>query len=530
MSATAAPRKFKITYSTLGSPDPALHEEFDVALAHVRRELGATWGIYVDGAWRPPGATFEKRSPVDTNLLLGRFHDGSAEEIAAAVAAAKVAYPRWRATPWQERVRVLRIVAERISDRLFELAAVVSLEVGKNRLEALGDVEETADFIRTYCDAMEQNDGFIAPQRAESDRHSNQSVLKPYGVWAVISPFNFPMALSGGPTGAALVTGNTVVLKPAEDTPFAPTLFARIVSEVFAEEGVPAGVFNCVTGGKATGKALAEHPDVAGITFTGSYNVGMQIYREAATGPHARPVLAEMGGKNAALIMPSADLRKAALGVARSAFGLQGQKCSACSRVFVHNAVKDEFVQLLLEETAALKLGDPTRADIWMGPVGTANAYAAYQRHSADLAASARVLTGGQTLNEAAGTPGYYVAPTVVTDLPADHPLWKQELFLPIVAVAGFDDPTEAMARVNDVPFGLTSGIYSGEPADVEWFFDNVEAGVLYANRESGATTGAWPGYQPFGGWKGSSTTGRGSGGAHYLQQYMREQSQTVVS
>jgi len=524
---TAPARKFKITYSTLGSPDPALHTTFDEALAKVRTGFGATHGIYINGQWRPAKATFPKNSPVDTRLVMGHFHDGTPADIDEAVAAARAAFPIWRAVPWQERVRILRIVAERISDQLFELAAVDTFEVGKNRLEALGDVEETADFIRIYCDMMEKHNGFVTPQLSESERHHNRSVLKPYGVWAVIAPFNFPIALSGGPTGAALVTGNTVVLKPAEDTPYTPTLFAKIVSEVFAEEGVPAGVFNYVTGGKPTGKALAEHPDVAGITFTGSYAVGMQILRSAATAPHARPVLAEMGGKNAALVMPSANLQKAAKGVARSAFGLQGQKCSACSRVFVANSIKQPFLDLLVKETAALTIGDPTQAGTWMGPVSTAKAYEAYKRHAADLKAHATLLTGGQTLDT--GTPGYYVTPTIVTDLPADHPIWRTELFLPIVAIAGFDDPAEAMQRINDVDYGLTSGIYTEEQAEIDWFFENVETGVTYANRESGATTGAWPGYQPFGGWKGSSTTGRGSGGPHYLQQYLREQSQTIV-
>jgi 1-pyrroline-5-carboxylate dehydrogenase len=333
------------------------------------------------------------------------------------------------------------------------------------------------------------------------------------------------MALAGGPTGAALVTGNTVVLKPAEDAPWTPTLFAQIVAEVFEEAGVPAGVFNMVTGGKETGRALVEHPDVAGITFTGSYKVGMEIYRESATGPHARPVLAEMGGKNAAIITRNADLEKAVQGVVRSAFGLQGQKCSACSRVFVDKSIHAQFVDRLVAATEAVQVGDPSQADVWMGPLSTARAYANYQAAVAELAASGDLRTGGALLDPA----GYYVAPTVVDNLPADHEIWQKELFLPIVCVAGVSGLDEALARANDVPFGLTAGIYSEDSGEVERFFDTVEAGVVYANRESGATTGAWPGYQPFGGWKGSSTTGRGSGGAHYLQQYMREQSQTVV-
>ncbi len=518
-------KQFKITYSTLGSPDPELHAYFDEALDHVRGQMGQTHKMYINGAWVEAAATFAKYSPVDTSLHMGTFQEGDAAAVAAAVAAAKAAYPAWRATPWQDRVALLRTVAARISERLFTMAAVDTLEVGKNRLEALGDIEEAAEFIRAYCDAMERNDGFVLAQQAESERHSNRSVLKPYGVWAVIAPFNFPMALAGGPTGAALVTGNTVVLKPAEDAPWTPTLLAQVIAEVFAEAGVPAGVFNMVTGGKETGRALVEHADVAGITFTGSYKVGMEIYREAATGPHARPVLAEMGGKNAAIVTRNADLDKAVQGVVRSAFGLQGQKCSACSRVFVDESLHATFVDRLVAATEAVRVGDPTRADVWMGPLSTQRAYSNYQAAVQDLAAHGDLRTGGALLENT----GYYVAPTVVDNLPADHAIWRQELFLPIVCVAPVANLDEALARANDVPFGLTAGIYSEDDAEVEQFFETIEAGVVYANRESGATTGAWPGYQPFGGWKGSSTTGRGSGGAHYLQQYMREQSQTVV-
>jgi len=520
-----ARKQFKITYSTLGSPDPELHEYYDEALAQVRAAQGQTHQMYINGAWLDAATTFPKYSPIDTSVLLGHFQEGSADDIDAAMAAAKAAFPAWRSTPWQRRVAIMRKVAERISDRLFTMAAVDTLEVGKNRLEALGDIEEAAEFIRAYCNTMEQHDGFVLPQLSESERHTNRSVLKPYGVWAVIAPFNFPMALAGGPTGAALVTGNTVVLKPAEDAPWTPTLLAEVIAEVFAEEGVPAGVFNMVTGGKETGRALAQHPDVAGITFTGSYKVGMQIYREAATGPFARPVLAEMGGKNATIVTRNADLEKAVQGVVRSAYGLQGQKCSACSRVFVEQSVYEDFLNGLVAATEKVEVGDPSQANVWMGPVSTEKAYNNYKAAVADLAAHGEVCAGGALLDEK----GYYVAPTVVSDLPAEHPIWKTELFLPIVCVAPVASLDEALARANDVEFGLTAGIYSEDEAEVEKFFDTIEAGVVYANRASGATTGAWPGYQPFGGWKGSSTTGRGSGGAHYLQQYMREQSQTVV-
>jgi 1-pyrroline-5-carboxylate dehydrogenase len=438
------------------------------------------------------------------------------------VAAAKAAFPGWRDMPWQERIAILRKAADLISDRLFEIGSVVSLEIGKNRLEALGDVEESADLIRYCCDSMEENNGFDRTLKPESDKHHNRSVLKPHGVWGVISPFNFPAALSAGPTGGALVTGNTVVQKPAEDGP----LTAVLLAQCFVDAGIPAGVFNLVTGAEETGKAITANPDVAGITFTGSYDVGMSIIRHyAAAGKFPRPVIIEMGGKNPTIVTEKADLDKAAQGVMRSAFGLQGQKCSACSRVYVHKDVKNEFVDKLLAETAKIKVGDPTEQANWMGPVINEAAYHNYKHHIEDLQQNGDILTGGKVLDDK----GYYVAPTVVDNLPEDHPLWKQEMFLPIVTLAAYEDADAAMQKANDVNFGLTAGFFSEDEAEQKWFLENIEAGVLYVNRAGGATTGAWPGYQSFGGWKGSTGTGKAAGSFYYLPQYMREQSQTVV-
>ena len=511
----------KVTYATLASPNPLLHEYYEEAVAEARAQLGQTHQMYINGRWEPAAQTFTTHSPINTSWAMGTFQEGDSADVDRAVAAAKAAFPAWRATPWQERVALLRKVADLISERLFEMAAINSLEVGKNRLEAIGDVEEAADFIRFYIQSMEENEGFARPTLRESDKHSNRSVLKPYGVWGVIAPFNFPVALSTGPTAAALLTGNTVVLKPAEDTPFGPTLIAQC----FHEAGLPVGVFNMVTGGEVPGKALVAHPDVAGITFTGSYAVGMAISAQAAQRPLPRPVLAEMGGKNPAIISAKADVEKAAVGVIRSAFGLQGQKCSACSRVYVHEAIKPTFTAKLLELVEGIRVGDPTQKENWMGPVINQRAFEAYQKYAADLHTHGKVLTGGRVLDEK----GYFVAPTVVDSLPADHKLWQHEMFSPIVVLDSFTDLDEAMRRANDVPFGLTAGFYSEDPQEQQWFLDNIEAGVVYVNREAGATTGAWPGYQPFGGWKGSSTTGKAAGSFYYLQQYMHEQSQTIV-
>lgn len=520
----ATRERIKVTYSTLASPNPLLDQYFDEAVAEAKANFGRTFPLWINGEPRSAEKTFTKVSPVDLDLVMAHFYYGTEKDANDAVAAAKAAFPGWRNTPWQERVAILRRAADLMSERLFEIGAVMSLEVGKNRLESLGDVEETADLIRYYCDQMEANDGFSKPMASESLRHHNRSVLKPYGVWAVISPFNFPFALAGGPGGGALVAGNTVVFKPATDTAYTGWL----LTQCFVDGGVPAGVFNYVTGsGRSVGQTIVDHPDIAGITFTGSYDVGMRILRNFAVGGrYPRPCIAELGGKNPVIISDKADLDKAAMGVMRSAFGLQGQKCSACSRVYVHESVKEPFMEKLLALTAKINVGDPTIKDNFMGPVVNQSSYEDYQRFVADLAAHGRIRFGGKVLD----MNGYYCAPTIVDELPLDHRLWQEEMFLPIVTVAGFTDMAEAMRLANDVDYGLTAGFFSEDDDEVQWFLDHIEAGVVYVNRPTGATTGAWPGYQPFGGWKGSGSTGKAGGGLYYVQQYLHEQSQTVIA
>ncbi len=516
-------KHIKVTYSTLGSPDPLLHQYFEEDVAELKRNLGGEYRLFINGEWVDGDGSFENRSPINTDWLLGRFARASDAQVDQAVAAAKAAFPAWRDTPWAERVALLNRVADLISERLFEISAAVSLEVGKNRLEAIGDVEETADLIRYCADAMRDNQGFDRQLLSESDQHFNRSVLKPYGVWGVIGPFNFPAALTGGPTGAALIAGNTVVLKPAAEG----SLTASFIANCVQDAGVPAGVFNMVLGGDEPGMALTANPDLAGLTFTGSYDVGMSIIKNFSTAAgYFRPVIAEMGGKNPTIVSAKADLDKAALGVMRSAFGLTGQKCSACSRVYVDAAVKDEFLSKLVDLTAKIPVGDPTDADTYMGPIISATAYEAFQRYI-DEARAGDILIGGETLEPGSG---FFVAPTVVADLPDSSRLWQHEMFAPIVAVRAVAGKDEAMRLANDVALGLTAGFYSEDPDEVDWFLDNIEAGVLYVNRATGATTGAWPGYQSFGGWKGSTGSNKAAGSWYYLQQYMREQSHTIVA
>jgi 1-pyrroline-5-carboxylate dehydrogenase len=353
----------------------------------------------------------------------------------------------------------------------------------------------------------------------------NTSVLKPYGVWLVISPFNFPAALTGGPTGAALVAGNTVIMKPASDTPWV----IRLLFDCFAEAGLPEGAVNYLTGsGSVLGRALVENPDLDGLTFTGSYDVGMGIYRQFANGKYIRPAILELGGKNPAIVSRNADVERAALGIVRSAFGLQGQKCSACSRVYLEESIYQAVIDRVVELTEELVVGDPAERQVYLGPVINAAAQSNYQRYLEELKGAGSVLTGGEILTEGDLSEGYFCQPTVVADLAFDHPLWKEEMFLPITLVHPVSSLDEAMERANEVDYGLTAGFYGSEQ-EARWFFENIQAGVNYANRPQGATTGAWPGYQPFGGWKASGSSGKNAGGHYYLQLYMHEQIHTLI-
>jgi len=375
---------------------------------------------------------------------------------------------------------------------------------------------------------MEKNDGFIVEMGRDplvGYTSTNWSVLKPYGVWLVISPFNFPAALTGGPSGAALVAGNTIVIKPATDTPWV----VRLLAECFRDAGLPDGVFNFVTGpGSTLGQALIDNPEVDGVTFTGSFDVGMGIFRDFARGRYVRPAILELGGKNPAIVSRNADLERAAIGIVRSAFGLQGQKCSACSRVFVEEPLYDALVEKVVELTNKLVIGDPTERDVYMGPVINQGVYKEFQDFSEELSQAGTILTGGKVLTEGDYGKGYFCAPTLAADVPFEHRLWKHEMFLPITTVGRVSSLEEAMQLANDVNYGLTAGFY-GSPEETKWFFKNIQAGVTYANRPQGATTGAWPGFQPFGGWKGSGSSGKNAGGHYYLPLYMHEQIQTTI-
>jgi len=519
---------FRLTYATMYDPPEELHQNYEAALAYVRDSMGAEHAMIIDGQDAHAAQKFEDRSPINQDWVLGSFQSGTEEDAHRALEAAQRAVPAWGRMPWKERVETMRRAADQIDARVYEIAAVLSLEVGKNRMEALADAAEAADLIRYNCDQMEANDGYVVPMAQDplkGYQAQNISVLRPYGVWVVISPFNFPAALTGGPAGAALVAGNTIVMKPATDTPWT----VRLLAECLRDAGLPDGAFNYVTGpGSTLGEGLVNSPLVDGITFTGSFDVGMGIYRKFANGQYPRPIILEMGGKNPSLITRNADLERAVSGILRSAFGLQGQKCSANSRIYVDEEVYGEFVPKLIEAANELRVGDPTDRSVFMGPVINRGAYQDFKDYSEELSEAGEFLVGGKILAEGGLEKGFFCEPTIVADVDGDHRLWKHEMFLPITMVQPYQNLDQAIELANSTSYGLTAGFYGSED-EAEWFFENIEAGVTYANRPQGSTTGAWPGFQPFGGWKGSGSSGKNAGGHYYLQLYMHEQVHTLI-
>jgi acyl-CoA reductase-like NAD-dependent aldehyde dehydrogenase len=519
---------FKLTYATMFNPPEELHERFDAGMARILATLGGRHRLHVAGVDRPAQQVMRTHNPADHEQELGEFAAASPADTDQALRAASAAWPAWKQTPLATRARLLRGVGRLIEERVYDIAAALTLEVGKNRMEALGEAQEAADFFYTYCDDFERAQGFdraLPDDPLTSHVSRNRSVLKPYGAWAVITPFNFPLALAAGPVAAALITGNTVVLKGATATPWA----GRLLADCIRDAGLPSGVFNYLSGSSAAiGATLVDHPLTAGVTFTGSYDVGRQIAQKLQSGRYPRPCIAEMGGKNACIVTASADLTRAAAGIVRSAFGMGGQKCSALSRLYVHRQVADALIDRLLQQCTALSIGDPARRENWLGPVATRSGYDDFARYAALLRADgARILTGGEQLREGALARGSFVRPTLA-EAPPEHGLWQVEMFLPILMLHRVASNDEAMGLANASPLGLTAGFY-GAGDEVGWFQQHIEAGVTYANRPQGATTGAWPGYQPFGGWKGSGTTGKAIASFYYLPHYLREQSQTVV-
>jgi RHH-type proline utilization regulon transcriptional repressor/proline dehydrogenase/delta 1-pyrroline-5-carboxylate dehydrogenase len=454
------------------------------------------------------------RNPAELEQTLGRVAMGEARHTEMAVRAAREAQGPWAALGARRRADYLRAAADVLRRRKFEIAAWEILECGKQWRESDADVAEAIDFCEYYAQCAIALD---EPQEVNLPGEENRFIYVPRGVTAVISPWNFPLAILTGMTTAALATGNTVVMKPAEQS---STTAAKLM-EVFQEVGLPGGVVNYLPGrGEVVGAALVEHPDVALVVFTGSRAVGLAINKRAAEVsaaglPYVKRVIAEMGGKNAIIVDADADLDEAVLGVVKSAFGYQGQKCSACSRAIVLDSVYEAFLTRLVEATRSLKVGPAVDPATSVAPVIDRDSVERIQRYIELGRTEAREVLATNIGDLA--KKGNFVGPHIFADVKPRSRLAQEEIFGPVLAVIRAKDLTEAIAIANGTEYALTGGIFSRSPANLERATREMQVGNLYLNR---SITGALVGRQPFGGYK-MSGIGSKAGGPDYLLQFV---------
>ncbi|MBI2353796.1 MAG: bifunctional proline dehydrogenase/L-glutamate gamma-semialdehyde dehydrogenase [Deltaproteobacteria bacterium] len=485
---------------------------FPRAIAEVRSRLGRTWPLYINGGEVLTPEQLASVNPNRPSEVLGLVCQAGTAEVEAAIAAARGAFPAWRATPAGERAGYLLGAASAARRRIFELAAWQVLEIGKQWDQAHGDVTEAIDFLEYYAREMLR---LGEPQRLGLlPGELNHYLYEPRGVAAVIAPWNFPLAISMGMVSAAIVSGNPVVYKPSGLTP----LIGHQLTELFREAGLPAGVFNCIPGkGGSMGDCLVDHPAISLIAFTGSREVGLRIIVRAARvhpGQGAvKRVVAEMGGKNAIIIDADADLDEAVPQVLSSAFGFQGQKCSACSRVIVPDAVYDRFVERLVSAARAWRIGPSEEPAFGMGAV----ADALQQRKILDYIAIGKEEGTLLFESDVPQGEGYWVPLTIIGGITPRHRLAQEEVFGPVLAVMRVREFEQAIEWANSTPYALTGGIFSRSPGHIELARREFRVGNLYINR---GITGALVGRQPFGG-AAMSGVGTKAGGPDYLLHFM---------
>lgn len=477
------------------------------ALEQVKSELGRTYPLIIDGKKITNDDTFASVNPAQPDQVIGYFSRATIEQTNKAVEAAAAAFETWKRVPAAERAGYLFAAADLMRQRRFLINAWMIYEVGKSWAEADGDTAEAIDFLEFYAREMILLANEQPLVRIEGE--DNQLVYIPLGVGAVIPPWNFPCAIMAGMTSASFVTGNTVILKPASTSPAIAYQFMRILEEV----GLPAGVVNFLTGsGSVIGDALVENPTVRFIAFTGSRDVGLRIYERASRYQQGqrwlkRSIL-EMGGKDAVVVDETADLDAAAEGIVSSAFGFQGQKCSAGSRAIVVGQVYDQVLQKVLEHTKKLTVGDVTQPGTYMGPVIDENAMKKILDYIEIGKKEGRLVAGGSHQG-----PGYFIEPTIFADVDPQARIAQEEIFGPVLAVIKAKDFEDALRIANDTEYGLTGSLYSHDPKRIERAKEEYHVGNLYFNRKC---TGALVGVHPFGGFNMSGTDSK-AGGSDYL-------------
>jgi 1-pyrroline-5-carboxylate dehydrogenase len=492
---------------------PANREAMEKALAQVRSSFGREYPLRLGGEWISTGDKLISVNPSNVNEVVGVHHRADAALAKRAVESAWAAYPAWSRTPAEERARLLFEAARILRARKMEFDAWLVYEAGKTWIEAEADVCEGIDFCEYYAREMLRLAGPQPVVQLPGER--DELLYIPLGVGVVIPPWNFPLAILAGMTVAALVTGNTVVLKPSSET---PTIGAKF-GEVLLEAGFPESCFTVLTGsGSAIGDLLVEHPKTRFVCFTGSRDVGLRINELAARHQPGqiwiKRVIAEMGGKDPIVVDADSDLDSAVQGVLVSAFGYQGQKCSACSRAIVDAKVYDAFVEKLTARANAIQVGPCDDPRYYMGPVISESARKTILSYIEIGKAEGRMVVGGAAAPEG----GYFIPPTVIADVEPSARIFQEEIFGPVLAVTRARDFEDAIDKANDSEYGLTGAIYSNDPEHLRLARERFHVGNLYFNRKC---TGAMVGAHPFGGFNMSGTDSK-AGGPDYLLLFLQ--------
>jgi 1-pyrroline-5-carboxylate dehydrogenase len=486
------------------------------AFDKIRAQFGAEYDLLIAGERRKSAAKLPSLNPSQPSEVIGIHQKGSVEDARDAIAAAYAYFPVWSQESMGTRAGYLVRMAEILRERKLEFDAWLVAEAGKTWAEAEADVSEAIDF----CDYYARRALKLAHPEptVQLDGERDEMLYLPLGVGVIIPPWNFPLAILVGMTTAALVTGNTVVVKPSSDTPTIAAKFA----EVMLASGLPPQTFSLLTGsGAAIGDALVSHPKTRFISFTGSRDVGLHINELAAKTPKGqvwiKRVIAEMGGKDAIIVDSEANLDQAVLGVLYSAFGYQGQKCSACSRAIVDQTVYDAFLEKLKSKTEALTIGPPEQVENYMGPVINARARDTILGYIETGKQEGRLIAGG----EKAPGDGYFIRPTIIADVDPAARIFQEEIFGPVLTVSKARDFEHALQMANDSEYGLTGAVFTANPAKAEKARRQFFVGNLYINRKC---TGAMVGAHPFGGFNMSGTDSK-AGGPDYLLQFVQAKS-----
>jgi 1-pyrroline-5-carboxylate dehydrogenase len=497
--------------------DPGVVRAMQAALASVKSRLGHEYDMVVGGKRIRTAEKIVSINPARPAEVVGIHQAADESHVEPAMRAAQASFATWSRTPVAERVGLLKRVAVAIRGRKFELCAWLTYEVGKNWAEADADVAETIDFLEFYAREALRLDAAKTPIQLPGER--NQLRYIPLGVGAVIPPWNFPLAIAAGMTAAAIVCGNTVILKPSVDA----TTIAAIFFSLLEEAGLPDGVVNlCPGAGPGFGSALVAHPETRFIAFTGSKKVGLEIHESAAKTRSGQKfikrTILEMGGKNAILVASDCDMDAALDGVVASAFGFNGQKCSACSRAIVDASIYDVFVERLRERVEALKQGDPAQ-NLYAGPVISEAAYKRVLDYIEIGKSEGRILAGGHAVETKDA--GFFIAPTVIADAAPTARIALEEIFGPVLAVIKADTFDDALAIANNTEYGLTGAIYTQSREHLLRAQAEFNVGNLYLNRKC---TGAMVGAHPFGGFNMSGTDSK-AGGPDYLLLFTQAKS-----